>query len=205
MRLGFTLIELLITIILFSLLLATSLYSFRFISINVHNINNTNPQTAINYSLLRDTIASIYPYVDTDIKEKKTFKRYYFYFYGSEKKCRFITKSGIFYKGITLVELSFKDNILWYKEGKVFDRKKDYRKLNTLFLDKKLKLLVDIEEFSFNYSSKNVMESTYNKTLPKFITLKFKKDKHKLQYIFKLRANNTERLEKIINRYLERK
>jgi len=56
MRRAFTLIELLVTIVLFTLLLATALYSFRFASLDIRNINNTNPQKAMHYNQVRDAI-----------------------------------------------------------------------------------------------------------------------------------------------------
>ena len=202
MRLGFTLIELLVTIVLFSLLLSISLYSFRFVSINIHNINNTNPKQAINYTLLRDTISSIYSYIDTEREENHISKSYFFYFNGNEKKCRFITKSGIFTKRLSLVELRFENNTLFYYESKVFNKDINYRYLDKVYLSKKIKLLSNIRKFSFHYN--NEKKSSFYKDIPSFIIIKFKKNKRYYQYKFKIKSYNKLRLKRIIFRYLER-
>ena len=205
MRLGFTLIELLVTIVLFSLLLATSLYSFRFVSLNIRNINNTNPKMAMNYNILRDSIGSIYPYIDTEIEEKDFSKRFNFYFNANKQKCRFISTTGIFYKGLTLIELSIEENKLLYKEGKIFDKKIDYRYLNKIVLNKSIKLFSEIKDASFSFLNKGKVTSTYLHKLPEFIFLHFVQNKRNYDYKFKIKAHNKLRLEKIIFRHLERR
>ena len=194
---GFTLIELLVTIVLFSLMLATALYSFRFISINIRNVNNTNPKRAINYDLLRATFNSIYYYIDSNSQEIDIDKRLYFYFHGESNSCRFISKSAIFYNEIVIAELSFKDKKLWYKESKIFDKKLDYKKLDKIKMDKEFLVLDNIEKFNFKYTFNNGNVDKIVKKIPKLITFNFKSNSKNYSYIFSVKSNNRERLERL--------
>jgi prepilin-type N-terminal cleavage/methylation domain-containing protein len=194
---GFTLIELLVTIVLFSLLLATALYSFRFISINIRNINNTNPKKAINYDLLRGAFNSVYYYIDSNSDEIDIDKRLYFYFYGETNKCRFITKSSIFYNRIVIAELSYKDKELWYKESKIFDKKIDYKHLDKIKMDKKFLVLSNIEELKFRYTF-NSNESDYlEKKIPNFVAIEFKSNLKDYSYLFYIKSENIENLKRL--------
>ena len=102
MKKAFTLVELLVTIILFSLLLVVALYSFRFASLDIKNVNNTNPKEAIYYNKLRDAISSIYPYVDVDSKEENKYKAVHYFFKGEKTECFFITSSGFFFNELVI-------------------------------------------------------------------------------------------------------
>lgn len=187
---AFTLIELLVTIVLFSLLLGTALYSFRFISINMRNINNTNPQKAIHYDLLRGLFNSIYYYIDTNVEEVEIDKKFYLYFYGESKKCRFITKNPLFSREIALVELSYKDDNLWYKESPIFDKSKDYRHLERMEMEKKIPILKDIKELKFIYQFHNHNFSEIIKEIPQLVTIKFKHKSKEYQYHFAIKSLN---------------
>jgi hypothetical protein len=158
---------------------------------------------AMTYNLLRDTISSIYPYIHTDVNIKNPSKRFYFYFYGNNNRCRFISTSGISFKGINLIELEIKDNKLFYKEGNVFGEKIDYRYLDKIILDDNLTLLVGIEKAKFSYIDSKKMKLDNMESIPDFINLKFTKDKRIFTYKFKIKAHNQLRLEKIIARHLE--
>ena len=192
---GFTLIELLVSIVLFSLLLATALYSFRFISINIRNINNTNPIKAIKYDLLRNVFSSIDYYIDSNSNEIDIDKRLYFYFYGDKKHCRFITKSSVFYNEIVIAELYYKDKELWYKESKIFDKKIDYKNLDKIKMDKKVLILSNIEKFKFEYLFNNKKSNKLANDIPTLVTIYFKDKSKEYSYLFYIKSNNSESLE----------
>ncbi|HIP11353.1 MAG TPA: type II secretion system protein [Arcobacter sp.] len=196
-RRGFTLIELLVTIVLFSLLLGTALYSFRFISINIRNINNTNPQKAINYDLLRGVFNSIYCYIDSDSEELDIDKKFYFYFYGEANKCRFITKSSLFYKEIALGQLRYENDELWYEESKIFDKSIDYRSLDTIKMEKKVLILKGIKEMKFIYKFNNQSSSELRKKIPQLVSITFKDKLKEYEYSFCVKSNKVEELERL--------
>jgi prepilin-type N-terminal cleavage/methylation domain-containing protein len=194
---GFTLIELLVTIVLFSLLLATALYSFRFISINIRNINNTNPQKAINYDLLRSVFSSVYYYIDSDRDEIDMDKRFYFYFYGERNKCRFITNSSLFYNEIVIGELEYKDEQLWYSESKIFDKEIDYRYLDLIKMNKKYLILKNVTTFEFKYTFNAIESKSLEKEIPKIVTINFKKSSKEYVHIFMIKSNNINKLKRL--------
>ena len=194
---GFTLIELLVTIVLFSLLLATALYSFRFVSLNIRKINNTNPTKAIKYDLLRGVFNSIYYYIDNDSNEINFDKRFYLYFDGEPNKCRFITKSSIFHNQIVISELSYKNEKLWYKESEIFDKTKDYRDLSSIKMDKKFLILDNITKLNFTYTVNNIHHDRVKKEIPKLITLNFTSNSKEHSYFFTVKSNNIEEIKRL--------
>jgi len=194
---AFTLIELLVTVVLFSLLLATSLYSFRFISLNIRNINNINPKTAIYYDLLRDTIGSISFYVETDEKERDIRKKSYYFFKGSPTECFFISNSSFYYNNITLGHLIFKDNTLWYEEGRIFRKNVNYMNLNSLLLEKKIIILKNLKNVSFSYVKGNNEYFELKRKIPSLINLKIEDAFKTRIYSFSIKGDNDKHLEKI--------
>lgn len=198
---AFTLIELLVTIVLFSLLLATALYSFRFISINIRHINNTNPQRAMNFNFLKDVFSSTYYYIDTDEKVKKGRNRFYHYFEGSKKSCRFISNASVFYDELVVVQLTVKNNKLLYEEGKIFAKNIDYKKINTIKLTQKIKILENIEALNFSYERKGRKNNVISKKIPDKVQINFQKNKKNYSYIFSIKSNNTLNLETLIRDY----
>jgi len=194
---GFTLIELLVTIVLFSLLLATALYSFRFISINIRNINNTNPKKAINYDLLRGAFNSLYYYIDSNSNDMDIDKRLYLYFYGEPHRCRFITKSSIFYNQIVIAEISYKNKELWYKESKIFDKKIDYKQLNKIKMDKKFLVLKNIEELKFRYTFNSNNHDSLEKRIPRLVAIEFKFNLKDYSYLFYIKSEDIDKLKRL--------
>jgi prepilin-type N-terminal cleavage/methylation domain-containing protein len=200
-RRAFTLIELLVTIVLFSLLLATALYSFRFISINIRHINNTNPQRAMNFNFLKDIFSSTYFYIDTDRNKKKGDKRYFYYFNGDNLSCRFTSNASLFYNELVVAQLTFKDSMLLYKEGKIFTSNSNYQNLNDIELTQKIKILENIEEFSILYTSNGITTSKISRKIPNKITINFKSNKKSYRYFFTVKSTNTIELESLIRNY----
>jgi len=196
---AFTLIELLVTIVLFSLLLATSLYSFRFLSINIKNINNTNPKKAVNYALLRGVIGAMYPYVQKDSSIYNN--NFYCYFKGDNKKFRFTTISPMFYKEIALSELSFIDNKLVYKEGKIFDKEIDYSNLDTINLVQKIIILNNVSDVKFLYYIDGKEELDIKKKIPNLIKIKFIQYGQHREYLFSIKSNTKGRLNMVKTQY----
>jgi len=190
MQKGFTLIELLVTIVLFSLLLITAMYSFSFISLNIRNMNNTNPENAIFYDLLRKSISSMYPYVIFDEKEKDHNKDIYFYFDGKKNKCSYISKSPLYQDRLTLIELSFEKTKLIYKEKIIFKKGSNYKKLNNLPLLKRKVLLENLKGLEFSYKTTHTMRNRLIKRLPSLIKIKLLKNRTTEYYFFFIKTNN---------------
>jgi prepilin-type N-terminal cleavage/methylation domain-containing protein len=200
---GFTLIELLVTIVLFSLLLMTALYSFRFVSINIRHINNTNPQTAINFNLLRDVIGSTYHYVVVDKIEQNIYKKFYYYFKGEKGECSFITMSPLYTEGLAMVHLRFKDSKLWYEEGKLFKKGVDYLNLDTIPMSNRFILLDNIENFEFSYNIGREKRDEVKRVIPDMVGLKMIIKSKQIQYYFKVKSDNHKNLSLIITRESE--
>ena len=200
---GFTLIELLVTIILFSLLLATSLYSFRFLPINLRNINNTNPTKVINYALLRGAISFIYSYVQSSNTISNIDENFYYYFVGEHQKCRFITLSPIFFDEIAIGELSVVDNKLIYGESKIYDKGIDYSHLDRLVLPKEFTVIDNISEVKFLYYLNNHALLEINREIPNLIKIAFKQGKQDIVYFFDIQSENRGQLEMIKTQFKE--
>jgi prepilin-type N-terminal cleavage/methylation domain-containing protein len=197
-RAAFTLIELLVTIVLFTLLLATALYSFRFASLDIRNINNTNPQKAMHYNKLRDAISSIYPYVHYNKKEQNIYLAYYYFFEGKEKECYFITKSGFFYQGLVLSHLYYKDGSLWYEEGEIFKDGVDYSNLKEIPLKKKILLEHDLSNLFFVYVGIESSSKELLKEIPTLVQIVFEKNKKNRVYSFDIHTNNNSILKRTL-------
>jgi len=194
MKKAFTLVELLVTIVLFSLLLVVALYSFRFASLDIKNVNNTNPREALYYHKLRDAISSIYPYVDVDLKEKNRYKAVHYFFKGEKEECFFITSSGFFFQELVMSHLYYKDKTLWYEEGIIFDKNIDYKNLETIPFTHKIMLLDNIDNLVLLYLSFNKTVKELKNILPTLITIETFKGEEKKSYSFALQSDNTLRL-----------
>ena len=197
MKKAFTLVELLVTIILFSLLLVVALYSFRFASFDIKNVNNTNPKEAIYYNKLRDAISSIYPYVDVDTQEENRYKAVHYFFKGQKKECFFTTSSGFFFQELVISHLYYKDKALWYEEGIIFDKNIDYKNLETIPLTHRIMIVDDLDKLSFSYLSLEQVVNELNNKLPVLITIEMFIGEEKKIYSFALRSANTLKLETI--------
>lgn len=200
MKKAFTLIELLVTIVLFSLLLATALYSFNFITINIRNINNTNPKEAIYYDLLRRVIGSIYYYVELDETIRDKNKRYYHYFKGTQKDFYFITTSSLYSERMVIAHLKYEKRKLIYEEEELFKKEINYLKLEDIIFSKKKTIFSELKEMSFSYYYDNKEHKSVYRRIPKMITIKVKNNKVSKRYIFKIQANNDLYIENIRNK-----
>jgi len=200
-RQAFTLIELLVTIVLFSLLLVVALYSFRYVSLNIRNINNTNPQRAMTFNFLKDVFSSAYPYIDTDVSKRVGRERYYYYFEGKEKSCRFVTSASLFYDELVIVNLFVKDDKLYYTEGKIFAKDIDYKNLDSIALTQKIKVLDNIEMLSFSYKLNGKSYNHISKKIPEGISMNFKQKAKSYSYIFSVKLKENVRLENLIYDY----
>ena len=200
-RYAFTLIELLVTIVLFSLLLVVALYSFRYVSLNIRNINNTNPQTAMTFNLLKDVFSSVYPYIDTDTSKRVGRERYYHYFEGKEKSCRFVSSSSLFYDELIVVHLFLEDEKLYYAEGNIFSKEIDYKNLDAIKLKQKIKVLDNVEMISFSYKLNDKSYKHISRVIPEGIRINFEKRSKKYSYIFSVKSKQNVRLERFIRDY----
>jgi prepilin-type N-terminal cleavage/methylation domain-containing protein len=195
---GFTLIELLVTIVLFSLLLVTALYSFRFISINIKNINNTNPQNAMNFDILRKAFNSTYYYIDNNPNKMNIDEKLFYYFKGEKTKCRFISKSSIFFAESTVIaQIRYKEKKLWYEESIIFDKSIDYKDLDNIKTDKRLLLMKNIDDFQILYDFNGQNYHELKNKIPQLVSIKFKNGKNEYKYLFHIKSNSTRRLEVI--------
>ena len=203
-RKAFTLIELLVTIVLFSLLLMTALYSFRFVSINIRHINNTNPQKAINFDLLRNVISSMYYYVATDENQKNINKKFYYFFNGNDKECFFITMSPLFSQNLSMVHIYYKDSKLWYEEGKLFKRGVDYLNLSNIPLNKGFILFDDIKNIKISYITNGKREDKLLRKIPNMVEMTiYKQQTLQEKYFFTVKSDNYKNLSIVIKRGFE--
>ena len=186
---AFTLIELLVTIVLFSLLLVVALYSFRYVSLNIRKINNTNPQMAMRFNFLKDVFSSAYPYIDTDVTKKVGKERYYNYFKGKKESCRFVSSASLFYNEIIIVNLFVENKKLYYSEGKIFAKDIDYKKLD------------NIEMLSFSYKLNDKIYQHISKKIPDRVRIDFKQKSKTYSYIFSVKSKQNIRLNTIIRDY----
>jgi prepilin-type N-terminal cleavage/methylation domain-containing protein len=196
---AFTLIELLVSIVLFSLLLATAFYSFRFISLNMRNINNSNPKTVVYYSLLRNVIGSMYHYVELDETEKDKEKAYYHFFEGKKEECFFISNAPIYSSRLSMVHIFYKNNELWYEEGEVFKKNVNFLNLKKIPLHNKLMILKNLENVSFSYFMNHEKYETILREIPSLINLKITKQNRIILYSFAIKSDNNKHLEQIIS------
>ncbi len=198
---AFTLIELLVTIVLFSLLLVVALYSFRYVSLNIRKINNTNPQMAMKFNFLKDVFSSAYPYIDTDVTKKVGKERYYNYFKGKKESCRFVSSASLFYNEIIIVNLFVENKKLYYSEGKIFAKDIDYKKLDDIKMTKKIKVLDNIEMLSFSYKLNDKIYQHISKKIPDRVRIDFKQKSKTYSYIFSVKSKQNIRLNTIIHDY----
>jgi len=195
MKKAFTLVELLVTIILFSLLLVVALYSFRFASIDIKNVNNTNPKLAIYYHQLRNAISSIYPYIDVDKREPNKRKSVHYFFEGKSDECFFTTSSGLFSRELVIVHLYYKEKKLWYEEGVIFKETINYKELKNILFTHKITILDNLDKFSFSYKLINQEFKVLKYTIPTLISINTIQGKKEKKYIFAIQSNNNQRLE----------
>jgi len=189
MRKAFTLIELLVTIVLFSLLLATSLYSFRFISLNIRNINNTNPQEAIYYELLRNVIGSIYYYVEKDEKNDGS-EDFYHFFKGTSSECFFISKSALFNKRLVMIHLKYDNGLFIYEEGEIFKKNINYLDLENIPFTIKKVIKKNLKRVDFSYIEKEKEKEKIYRYIPDVIKIRLEDNRNISEYFFRIKSDN---------------
>jgi hypothetical protein len=146
---------------------------------------------------LRGSFNSLYSYIDNDSDKINIDKRLYLYFHGKSDSCRFITKSSIFHNQIVIAELYYKNNELWYKESKVFDKKVDYQNLDGIVMNKKFLILSNVKDLKFKYIFNNQKYDKLEKEIPKLIGINFKYNLKDYSYLFSIKSKNIENLKRL--------
>jgi prepilin-type N-terminal cleavage/methylation domain-containing protein len=149
---AFTLIELLVVIMLLSLLVATSMFAFKFLISRSSNTSVVLPKRAIHYELLNQSISGIYPYV---VEKKEDFDEPKLeYFFNAKKNFfSYITTNPIYYEESCIAKVYYTDSSLFYSESPLYHAKQNYKKPEILTDPVfQTRLLEDISKFTINYS-----------------------------------------------------
>jgi len=167
---------------------------------DIRSINNTNPKKAMYYSMLRSTIASIYPYVDVDQEEAEEAKAVHYFFKGTKEECYFVSARGIFFQNIILGHLYFKEQELIYEENKIFGKDINYKKLDHILFKNRIVIVKNFEEIGFSYLYSNQVHQEFIDKIPSVIAIKMIRGDYRQEYYFGIGMDNTIRKNIIMNR-----
>ncbi len=185
---GFTLIEILISLVIFSFMIGLASYSFRFYVNILSKTETVYPLMSINYSKLRDALASLMCYIGekSGIGDKIYF---YNYFYGYTNKLIFISNEPIINTQPSLCELYYDNGSLMWKESPIFLRKNNYK--NPFFMKKSKKevLIKNIKKLKIYYFFNNKKFKTLIEKFPECILISFiNKNNKRIDWYFKIES-----------------
>lgn len=169
---AFTLVEVLVAIILFSLLMSISLFSFKFFINKLDNVETSNPEKVISYEYLNNSISGLYFYP----KEKS------YFFQKDNNSITYVTNNSIYYSEIVIAKIEFKDDKLYYFESKLYDKKQNF--LDPKILENSFNYLILDNIKDFNIKLDNIKDS-----IPSLITFTFTKNNNLNTWIFKVDSN----------------
>ena len=173
MKKGFSLVEMLVSLIIISMLIGVGILVYRQQLIIIKKLKRNGIEKLLKYNQLRGVIASTFSYVITDYDRfGNIVDNYHIFFKGNRDYLTFITKSPLFYNGVSVVEMECKDNSLIYRESKLYSQFSNYLKpaISQDFYQKIF--FTDLDECYFEYYfGYNKVSELYNK-LPQAIHLK---------------------------------
>lgn len=191
---GFTLLELLVSIAIFSLLIATVAYSFRFSTDIIKYLNLPYAEDIQRFTKLRDSLKSIFYYAG----EKKNIydkdRIFFYYFYGDNKEIKYITAKPVLQKSLAVARLYYDSGSLYLEEYPVYDRDNDYKNpqipSNRIGeRDLKTKIIDDIQDLQIYYYRDEKQIFNVNEEIPTIIKMKIRKSDKEQEFYFKIKSD----------------
>ena len=191
---GFTLIEILIAVIIFSFVIWLASYSFSFYTSLIKKITQPYPETAINFSKLREAVDDAFFYVGQkrDLLGKV---KDFIYFYGSKNEMKFITTKPFFYNEPCVCKLYFDNDSIKWEESPVYSKYDNYKSpeltQNNL---KKITLWKNVSGFKLEYIVDKEKVSSIKEKIPSLVQISFNKKGKLLVFYFNVRSDFKEKL-----------
>ena len=187
---GFTLIELLVSVIIFSLLIGLASLSFRMYISILKKTKILYPETAVKYSKLAAIFRSTFYY--TAVRKSLDGRNiYFYYFYGSPKKVRFITSKPVYIKdNLALCEVFLKNNSLYITEVPVYSKYVNFLNpdINTKIAITR-KIFNNVSDVSFEYYTDNDVYNNIKEIIPSAIKMNIAIDNNRIELFFKIRSD----------------
>ncbi len=174
------------------MLIAMSLYAFKFAAKELKREKSVIMQKAIDYNFLRSIIGSAYFYVIEKYDKFKVKERpdMYYLFDGRKDELYFVTSSPLKAKTIALAHIFVKDEGIYYEESPVYDFEQNFK--NPVILEGSLRkeLFGDVEDVKLSYiKSDGKKVSKIYGDMPRGVELEFRVKDKKFKYYFALNSN----------------
>lgn len=186
-RNGFTLVEMLVVIVLLSMLIATAVFAYKNMIINIKHTKKENYKFLYSFHQLRSSITSMSYYVIYDEEKLSVKSGYKYFFNGNSQTMHYITKNPVFSDKISVVSLACENNELTYSETLLYGEQ-DYLQPQ---VDEKspIKILFDdVSDCSIDYFLKNQKMKVLQNSIPELVHIALKINKKEQEFLFRINS-----------------
>ncbi len=192
---GFTLIEILIALVIFTIIIGLSAYSFRFYAGVVNKIIMPYPKNAVIFTKLRNALDSSFYFVGQkkDLSGKENF---FMYFYGTNSRITFITTKPLLENTLAVCSLYLKNSQLIWEESPVYSKLDNYKMPQITRQNiKRTVLFKNVSKFNITYFINSSSFSSIKERYPTLIEMNFTLNKAKKKLFFKIKSNFENKIE----------
>lgn len=179
----------LISVLLLTLLIATAVYSFRFVLLNISKQKFSGIDTLLVYTQLRGSLESMqYHVIDSYDSFLNPMNQLHYFFKGGEKEIIYITQNPVFSDFISVVDLKCKDKKLLYTEEPLYKRI-DFTQPTILEDSQKKILYSKLVSCGLVYHKNKQIKSHLENTLPDSVEVKLATDKEMLNFYVNVKTD----------------
>lgn len=188
-RRAFTLLEMLIAVLLLTLLVATAVYSFRFVLLNLSKQQFSGINRLLEYTQLRGSIASMrYYVVDNYDSFSNPMNQLHYFFKGNPKQMVYITQNPVFSNSTAVAKVECKDKKLLYTEEPLY-RRIDFTQPKVLKDSSQKVLFSKLLNCEFIYHKNRQTQSQLEETLPDSVEFKLTTKKGALNFYVNIQTD----------------
>lgn len=187
---AFTLVEMLVVIVLLTMLIATAVFSYKNMIINLKHTKRDNYKKLFSFYQLRSSVSAMtyYALYKEEKIELRESDAYYYFFEGDSSSMRYITTNPIYSKQTSVASLSCYEDTLVYAETLLYDSQ-NYLQPQILDDAQKLVLYQNIEDCKLDYIYEGSEVVSLQNDLPQLVHVSFVEDKKERDYYIKVRSN----------------
>jgi len=182
-------IEMLMAVLLLTLLIATAVYSFRFVLLHLSKQHFSGVNRLLSYTQLRGSLESIRYYaVDNYDAFLNPMNQLHYFFKGDEKQMIYITQNPIFSNSTAVAKLECKNKKLLYTEEPLYKRI-DFTQPNVLEDSMQKVLFSELVNCEFRYQKNMQVRTSLKETLPDSVEVKLVSKEEMLNFYINIKTD----------------
>ena len=189
-RKAFSILETLVAVFILTLLIATAVYSFRFVLLHLSKQDFQGIDRLLSYTQLRASLESMrYHVVDEYDPFLNPMDDLHYFFKGDDKEMIYITQNPIFSDAIAVVKLECKEQQLLYTEEPLYERI-DFTQPDVLD-DSAQRILFDkLVACRFIYRKDAQTQTNVQRELPRSIEIKLTTENKTFDFYVDIRTDH---------------